>query len=320
MLLTNEMMDGVFKTMFWHVKIRVTTRCNMACAHCYAASEQYKTYEHERLENFEWVDRLAKNPRIRFLHLQGGEPTLEPEAMKECAKISHHYGKQICLFTNGKRLYEDENFRNEFLSYGIDNIVVSYNKYLEAQTDQAKVVNTLMHFFEDKPNINFGTTAIVDRKHISNLQKWIDFGGWPPYHPEDFPDYEEALENRKYWKMQLPLCWSDRGEVTGANEDVPRVKWPGLTCDFSTVLMPSGFLQADCGCSSVKQCLLGFIDDFGDDPIEYIAKWRGDYGKFDCYANGFYEFCLAEPGKYTCLKKYPPRTRPDSEYEERMKF
>lgn len=319
MLLTNEDMEGVFERMYWHLKIRLTTRCNMACAHCYAASEQYASYEKERLENFEWVDRLAKSEYIKFLHLQGGEPTLEPEAIKECVKIGHKYGKPVCVFTNGKRLYEDEDFRNEFLTFGVDNIIVSFNKYLEAQTDQAKVVNTLMHFFEDKPNIHFGSTAIIDKDHIAHLQRWIQHFGWPPYYPEDFPDIEEKLENKKYWKFQLPLCYSDRGAKTAANNDVAEITWPALGCDFSPVLMPSGFLQADCGCSSVRKCLLGFIDDFGDDPINYIVTNMSRYIHYNVHANGFYQICMKNDNM-RCLRKYPPRTRPGSEYEERMKY
>lgn len=317
MLLTNKDMEGVFASMFWHLKVRLTTRCNMACAHCYAASEQYPL-EPERLENLEWFERLVKSAYIRFVHLQGGEPTLEPELIKELTKISHRYGKPVCVFSNGKRLYEDEDFRNEFLSYGVDNIIVSFNKYLESQTDQAKVVNTLMHFFEDK-DIGFGSTAIIDKAHIGHLKRWLEFGGWPPYHPEDFPDIEAKLENRNYWKFQLPLCFSDRGEKKGSNEDVPVITWPMIACDFSTVLMPSGFLQADCGCSSVKKCLLGHIDDFGSDPMEYIAENRCQHGGRNLTVNGYYEICLKDD-KITCLKQYPPRTKPDFEYEERMKY
>ena len=41
MLTTNDDVKGDFSSMFWHLKVRLTTRCNMACAHCYAASEQY---------------------------------------------------------------------------------------------------------------------------------------------------------------------------------------------------------------------------------------------------------------------------------------
>ena len=223
------------------------------------------------------------------------------------------------MFTNGKRLYEDEDFRNDFLSFGVDRIIVSFNKYLEAQTDQAKVVNTLMHFFEDKPNIKFATTAIVDKDHVKHLQRWLDFCGWPPYFPEDFPDIEAKLENRKYWKFQLPLCYTDRGEKEGSNKDVPVITWPMLGCDFSPVLMPSGFLQADCGTSSVRKTLLGFIDDFGDDPIGYLAKYREMHCVRNFTGNGIYELCLKDDNM-KCLKCYPPRTKPDFEYEERMKY
>ena len=317
MLLTNEDMKGVFNSMLWHLKVRLTTRCNMSCAHCYAASEQYIN-EPLRLENTEWFERLVKSKYIRFSHLQGGEPTLEPELIKELTKISHFYNKPVCVFTNGKRLYEDEDFRNEFLSYGVDNIIVSFNKYLEAQTDQAKVVNTLMHFFEDK-SIKFGSTAIIDKAHERHLQRWIEYSNWPPYYPEDFSDIEAKLENRKYWKFQLPLCESDRGKKTEANNDVAKIMWPMLGCDFSTVLMPSGFLQADCGCSSVKKCLLGHIDDFGDDPMEYLYNNRSHHLKNNVFANGFYELCLKNDNM-KCLQNYPPHIHPEIEYELRKRF
>lgn len=316
MLLQNEDIGDAFSGMFKHLKIRVTTKCNMACAHCYAAQEQYP-YEPQRLENFEWVERLFKNDKIEYMHIQGGEPTLEFDAIKKCREIARKYNKPCCVFTNGKVLYEDLEFRKRFdEEICPDMLVVSYNNFLDTQTDQVKVVNTLAAHYKDHPTIKFGSTAIIDNTKLDALYQWILYQGWPPYHPEWWPEIEAKLDF-DYWKFQLPLCESHRGKNTGTNKITPKQKWPIIACDFSTVLMPSGFLQADCGCSSVKKCTLGHIDDFGDDPIKYIFEHKAVHGARNAFIGDYFEICR-DNDKITCLDKYPPHSLPEELYTRRF--
>lgn len=319
MLLQNEDIGDTFDSMFWHLKIRCTTACNMHCAHCYAASEDYQ-YEPPALENFEWAERLIKSDHVRFVHLQGGEPTLAFDTMKECRCIGAQYGKPVCVFTNGKLLYEDQQYRERFdREICPDMLIVSFNRYLEKQTDQAEVVNTLATHYKDHPTIKFGSTAMIYDDNQEAMYNFISKDhGWPPYDPKYFKEIEDKLLY-DYWKFQLPLCNSSRAVTSGAGEDAPKVYWEhGLACDFSTVLMPSGFLQADCGCGSVEKTTLGHIDDFGEDPMQYLFDNRESHyvSNITKPMSDFYEICMKRKSCH-CLSKYPPRTRPDNEYERR---
>lgn len=321
MLLQNEDVQGTFSSMFWLLKIRCTTRCNMACKHCYAAAEDYP-YEPAELTNFEWAERLIRSPHIKYVILQGGEPTLAFDAMKNCSDIAKRYKKSVIVYTNGKLLFEDLDFRERFTKEVCpDTLIVSYNKYLEEQTDQAEVVNTLAEYYKDHPTIGFGSTAIIDNSNMKAMRRFTEATTWPPYDPSYFPEIESKMK-LKFWKFQLPLCNASRARRSGvAAKDCARVRWPnGIGCDFSTVLMPSGFLQADCGCGDIRKTLLGFIDDFGDDPIEYLAQHQRRHftNAQDIEINDYFEICERYKS-IRCLDRYPLRTLPDEEYEKRMR-
>lgn len=323
MLLQNDDVAGTFSSMFWHLKIRCTERCNMYCKHCYAAAEDYP-YEPAELTNFEWAERLIKSPHIKYVHLQGGEPTLAFDAMKGCREAGKKYSKPVAVFTNGKLLYEDKSYREKFTNEICpDLLIVSFNRYLEEQTDQAKVVNFLADYYKDHPSIKFGSTAIIDNTNPKAMEHFIKAPrGWPPYDPEYFPEIESKMK-LKFWKFQLPLCDASRARRSGvAKRDCAKCRWPnGIGCDFSTVLMPSGFLQADCGSGDISKTLLGFIDDFGDDPIEYLAQHRLTHNAnvTNLEIGDYFEIC-EKYKSIRCLDRYPPRTLPDEEYEKRKRL
>lgn len=319
MLLQNNDMKGVFDNMFWHLKIRCTTKCNMYCRHCYAASEDYP-YEPKELTNFEWVDRLAKNDRIKYIHLQGGEPTLAFNAMKECRKIGKKYNKPVSVFTNGKLLYEDKNFREKFTQEICpDILIVSFNKYLEEQTNQSEVVNFLASYYKDNQNIKFGTTAVIDNSNLKAMIRFANSDSWPSYDPKYYPEIEKKL-NYNYWKFQLILENSSRAKATGVgSKDCAKCLWKHLKCSFSPTLTPSGFLLADCGCGNLKKTLLGYIDDFGDDPIEYLALHKSEHviNNPRIKINNYYEIC-EKFDNIKCLSEYPKHTLPEEEYIKRI--
>lgn len=314
-------------TYFSELQIKVTLRCNMYCKHCYAASEDYP-YEPAELTNFEWVERLCKNDRIKVMHIQGGEPTLAFDAMKECSRIGKKYGKQVWIFTNGKLLYEDKLYRQKFDDEVCpDILIVSYNKYLQEQTNQIAVLNALAEHYKDDPRIKLGTTAVIDNTNPAARERFYQRslnttdGSWPSYDPSLYPELESKL-NFKCWKLELPLCDSSRARRSGvAAKDCLKRCWPnGFTgCDFDPVLVPSGFLQADCGCGDLTKTTLGFIDDFGEDPIEYIYnhKMTHTLSNPDIKISDYFEIC-EKYKSIRCLDCYPRRTLPAKEYTKHM--
>lgn len=322
MLLQNEDIGDTFDQMFWHLKIRCTTKCNMYCKHCYAAAEDYP-YEPDCLTNFEWAERLIKSPHIRFIHLQGGEPTLAFDTMRQCRELGRKYGKPVAVFTNGKLLFEDEDYRKRFTEEICpDMLIVSFNRYLEEQTDQAEVVNTLAEFYKDHPTIKFGSTAIIDNTNMPAMKRFMTYGKWPPYDPSLYPEIESKLRF-DYWKFQLPLGNASRAVRSGVGaRDCAKCTFsPVLRCEFSPVLMPSGFLLADCGSGDLRKTTLGYIEDFGDDPIEYLYQHKVSHTSASVphgvAVNNFFELCERMRSIH-CLDKYPPHTLPEEEYTKRL--
>lgn len=311
-LLQNEDIGDTFIGMFKHLKVRITTVCNMHCAHCYVPSERYNL-EPEYFQNYEWIERCAKNKHIESIHLQGGEPTMNLEGCIEASKVLKKIGKPFSVFSNGQKLMDPE-FRKRFDEEVCpDILIVSFNKYLEAQTDQANVVNTLAEHYMNHPTIKFGTTAFIDKDNVIASELFIKSRGWLDYDKALFPEINSKLKY-DYWKFPLMLCPAGRAEKSEAAGDVYRLKWPMMRCDFSITICPGGLLRADCGCGSSKKTLLGHIDDFGDDPVEEVYKRmnRTIYQTKELFS-GPYEYCLTNP-EMTCLTSYPTRTKPDDVY------
>lgn len=307
LLQNKDIPSYMFKSMEIHLKIRQTTLCNARCEHCYAPAEDY-VEKNQLLDHPEWVEACVKSQHIKYVHLQGGEPTLRPDVMEMCGDICRKYSKPFCIFTNGWKLMDDS-FRKEVEDkVKPDIIICSFNKYLEAQTDQAKIVNTLAAVYKDHPTIYFGTTAMIDSSNMRAFKHFIDDGGWPPYDPAYFPEIEQKLDF-DYWKFQLPL--SPGGRTSIDNPDIPRCQWPRnfTACTFSTTLRPDGVLQADCGYGDLDKILFGHIDYYMPDPIGWImAHHSKNFCSTKEPLNGFSDICSKDPN-ITCLESYPPGAR-----------
>jgi len=303
MLAQNEDFTNAFKSMFWHLKIRITNKCNLKCRHCYVPTENY-IEEKEDLDP-ELLDLCLKSKHIKYVHFQGGEPTLYPERMLNYSHRCRKYNKPFCIFTNGLLLSKNKDLiklvKEEIKP---DFLCVSLNKYLLEQIPSFDIVNQLMEEFLDTPIKTF-STAIIDSSKIDVYTKFIKNDGWPPYDPNDFPELESKL-NRNFFKFQLPLIAGGRGK--NLENDIPYMIWPRhiIGCDFSIAVHPNGILSADCGSGDSEKDILGHITQFGDDPVEDILKRRktnliktppGHY-------NSFYDFCKNN-NAYTCLKEYP---------------
>jgi len=309
MLTQNEDMIGAFDSMQDHLKIRITNQCNMKCRHCYVPKEQLD-YEEEILhENLDWIEKCIKSPIIKYVHFQGGEPTLYPERMLLYSKLCQKHNKPYCIFTNGYLMSKDKNlikFIKEEVKPGL--ICFSYNKYLQEQYDNITAVNNLIDEFLDSPIKTF-STAMIDNTNLKAFTHFIKMGGWPPYNPDYYPDIELKFKH-KFFKFQLPLQAAGRGKEQ-AGDDVPYIEWPCnfISCDFSIAVHPNGILSADCGAGDYIIDILGHITQFmklGPDPVEEVFKRRrvnfvkNPKGKF----NSFYDICKKDK-QFTCLKEYP---------------
>lgn len=109
-----------------HVVLNVTSRCQLACAHCTYANRN-------KDQSIPWNDMRALLPVLqrngtRAIEHSGGEPTLYPY-FAEMAMLIHKHGFKQGLLTNGLRLSDREDVLGCFtwirvsldaLTYGVD--------------------------------------------------------------------------------------------------------------------------------------------------------------------------------------------------------
>ena len=98
-------MKRKFKIKLETLVIEITRRCNMACAHCMRGNSQKIDLDIRKLRIF-----LRGVISINRLVFSGGEPSLNPKAIKQVLEICKEYGIRvnfIQLSTNGKEVSEE---------------------------------------------------------------------------------------------------------------------------------------------------------------------------------------------------------------------
>lgn len=84
-----------------NLSIEITRRCNMSCSHCMRGNAQNMDIEHLHIKNI-----LKHFKSIHHLNITGGEPSLNPKAMRYILKQLKHYNIHVYNFhivTNGSR-------------------------------------------------------------------------------------------------------------------------------------------------------------------------------------------------------------------------
>jgi hypothetical protein len=295
MLAQNEDMAGVFKSMFWHLKIRITTQCNLKCRHCYAP------YEAQPIDypiDPAITKPLIEDPAVKYVHLQGGEPMLYPEVVAQAAALCRGV-KPFCVFTNGTWIRDADKLAFFLKEIKPTFLCVSSNKYMAEQVPIYDIVNEALDIWKDNPDTKIMTTALIDASNLNAMHQFAAAGGWPPYNPKWFPEIESHFKY-PFFKFMLPLCSGGRGAELA--DDLPRINWPGgfLACTFSTAINPDGKLYGDCGATSTH-CYLGHISEYGKQPVTEILRRRKNILVVDKRAlNGMHQIC--EEKKLHCFK------------------
>jgi MoaA/NifB/PqqE/SkfB family radical SAM enzyme len=85
----------------WHM----TSRCNLACRHCYAAHPGTEPFDMDRGEASAFLGALGRL-RVPALLMSGGEPMAHPEFFS-CVSMARDRGLRVTLSTNGTMIDRD---------------------------------------------------------------------------------------------------------------------------------------------------------------------------------------------------------------------
>ncbi len=110
----------------YHVVWEVTTRCNLNCIHCYAASVASSQAELSTVEGKHLLEQIAKVADIRMIVITGGEPLIR----KDIFELVEHAGKlgfRIIFSTNGTLLTPE--IAKDLARLGVVNFSISLDGY-----------------------------------------------------------------------------------------------------------------------------------------------------------------------------------------------
>lgn len=131
------------------IMLFVTDKCNLNCSYCWFYNQQFIHGELsvESIQKlFKYFQQNYPEYNLIFACL-GGEPTLRPEIIEECCKLSMQYQNQVMvkIFTNGYNdltpfIHLKQEYEN--LIFCISQNYICKNLYPELQIDQANIVFT----------------------------------------------------------------------------------------------------------------------------------------------------------------------------------
>lgn len=136
--------------------IEITRRCNMTCSHCMRGDAQNIDIDHRDIQNI-----LKHIKHIQHLSITGGEPSLNPKAIRYILKQLKHFNitvHKIDITTNGSRSSASKAF--------IDICSELYNYQEEKETDTAMLCMSDDRFH----------SHLEREKAISVLSKYPFFG------------------------------------------------------------------------------------------------------------------------------------------------
>jgi len=102
--------------------VQLNYKCNQNC--CFCASDKTGIYEYVNVGPKELSEELSNLSQRTLLHINGGEPTLEPNIFDILREGVRNY-PYVCLSTNGIKL-ADPAFCFELLETGLDGIAIPF--------------------------------------------------------------------------------------------------------------------------------------------------------------------------------------------------
>ena len=117
------------------IALDVTSKCNMRCAHCYAAP--FDNVQHLELDVLERVLDEAYEMGVFHYVLQGGEPTVDPERLESIIRMVRPEETYINVVSNGWNMTRQ---RIQWLKgLQVDKITFSMDSGLEHEHDANRV-------------------------------------------------------------------------------------------------------------------------------------------------------------------------------------
>jgi sulfatase maturation enzyme AslB (radical SAM superfamily) len=118
--------------------VKITSKCNSLCPHCYQDSTPDKDNFPNLLDNFvSYFGKMDENQKPYQIAIGGGEPTLHPDFL-HLLETSHKLGIVPNYTTNG--MFVDDKLRNHILLWSMvfcGGVAVSAHEHLDSYWREA---------------------------------------------------------------------------------------------------------------------------------------------------------------------------------------
>lgn len=165
------------KTSIDYLSIESTRRCNMKCRHCLRGPAQKIDIKRNYIR-----DILKQTEYIGNINFSGGEPSLNPKAIKDFTELARQYKTEIGSFyiaTNGKEI-------NEAFVIALHKL---YNICYDPQDNSLEITRDKFHQEFGDPNTSlleaFSFIDIRDKdEDINSSRSWINEGRFKRNFPQ----------------------------------------------------------------------------------------------------------------------------------------
>ena len=145
------------------VLLEVTSRCNLACPHCFAGASPDTQAPDPSLEQvLRWVEDIGQRGRA-FLQLSGGEPTMRDD-LPQIVRHARQWGcEYVQLNSNGLRLADDPVYVQALADAGLSFVFMQFDGVSDAvyrQLRGADLLATKMRAIEMCGHYNIGVTLV----------------------------------------------------------------------------------------------------------------------------------------------------------------
>lgn len=218
----------------------LTYDCNNRCSWCYTSPKGFKK-EYMNFNRLKDYLKLMKSLGIKALGLLGGEPTLYPHLF-ETIELAKSYGFKITLYTNGRKLSDEEfvkKLKVDFVNFSIQGgskHADNHDKIVNVQGAWKETKEGIKNCIKHKIKFNIQTVLthtnleiykeLIDEFPQANL--FIYYRQIPPiinsckfFEQKVLPNkdtkeiykqifvYAKSRGIRTYLFSRMPLCWWD---------------------------------------------------------------------------------------------------------------